>query len=132
MSKEFIKSILTIVSAIVGYLFGKFDGLMYALLSMICIDYVTGLICAVVNKQLSSQIGFKGILKKVCILIIVSVSHIIDSTLLSESRVLYSSVVAFYLVNETISILENVSVLGIPLPNKLKSVLKQLNDDNSK
>lgn len=132
MDKDFLKGILTIISAVLGYLFGKFDGLMYSLLTIICIDYLTGVICAVIKKELSSQIGFKGILKKVCILIIVSVSNIIDVNLLSNSRVLYSSVVAFYLVNESISILENVSLIGIPLPNKLKAVLKQLNDKNSK
>lgn len=132
MYKEFLKGILTTISAVVGYLFGKFDGLMYSLLTMVCIDYITGVICAVINKEISSEVGFKGILKKVCILIIVSVSNIIDVNLLSNSRVLYSSVIGFYLVNESISILENVSLIGIPLPNKLKATLKQLNDKNSK
>ncbi|MGN1411042.1 MAG: holin family protein [Oscillospiraceae bacterium] len=132
MSHDFLKGTLTTISAIIGYLFGRFDGLMYSLLAVICIDYITGVICAIIKKELNSEVGFKGILKKVFILIIVSVSNIIDVNLLSNSRVLYSSVIAFYLVNESISILENASLIGIPLPNRLKSVLKQLSDKNSK
>ncbi|MEE7583201.1 MAG: phage holin family protein [Oscillospiraceae bacterium] len=132
MNKDILKSISTIVLTIIGYLFGEIDGLMYALLTVIIIDYITGTICAIVNKKLCSKIGFRGILKKISILIIVSVSQIIDVSILSDSGILRSSVIAFYIINESISILENSSNIGIPLPKKLKSVLSQLKDDTDK
>lgn len=132
MNKDILKSISTIVLTIIGYLFGEIDGLMYALLTVIIIDYITGTICAIVNKKLCSKIGFRGILKKINILIIVSVSQIIDVSILSDSGILRSSVIAFYIINESISILENSSNIGIPLPKKLKSVLSQLKDDTDK
>lgn len=132
MYKDIFKSISTIFLAVIGYLFGEIDGLMYALLTVIIIDYITGVICAIVNKELCSTIGFKGILKKVSILIIVAVSQVIDVNILSDSGILRSSVIAFYIVNESISILENTSKIGIPLPKKLKSILNQLKDDTDK
>ena len=132
MNKDILKSISTIVLTIIGYLFGEIDGLMYALLTVIIIDYITGTICAIVNKKLCSKIGLRGILKKISILIIVSVSQIIDVSILSDSGILRSSVIAFYIINESISILENSSNIGIPLPKKLKSVLSQLKDDTDK
>lgn len=132
MYKDILKTIYTTIVAIIGYLFGKIDGLMYALLTVIIIDYITGIICAIVNKKLCSRVGFKGILKKVSILIIVSVAQIIDVNILSNNGILRSSVIAFYIVNESISILENTSNIGIPLPKKLKNVLKQLKDDSEK
>lgn len=132
MNKDILKSISTIVLTIIGYLFGEIDGLMYALLTVIIIDYITETICAIVNKKLCSKIGFRGILKKISILIIVSVSQIIDVSILSDGGILRSSVIAFYIINESISILENSSNIGIPLPKKLKSVLSQLKDDTDK
>lgn len=132
MYKDILKTIYTTIVAIIGYLFGKIDGIMYALLTVIIIDYITGVICAIVNKKLCSSVGFKGILKKVSILIIVSVAQIIDVNILSNNGILRSSVIAFYIVNESISILENSSNIGIPLPKKLKNVLKQLKDDSEK
>lgn len=132
MYKDMLKTISTTILAIIGYLFGEIDGLIYALLTVIVIDYITGVICAIVNKKLCSSIGFKGIFKKVSILIIVSVAQIIDVNILSNNGILRSSVIAFYIVNESISILENTSKIGIPLPKKLKSILQQLKDDSEK
>lgn len=132
MYKYIFKSIYTTLVAILGYLFGKIDGLMYALLTVIIIDYITGVIYAVVSKELCSTTGFKGILKKVSILIIVAVSQVIDLNILSNSGILRSSVIAFYIVNESISILENTSKIGIPLPKNLKSILSQLKDTTDK
>jgi toxin secretion/phage lysis holin len=130
MYREVFKSVSTVLLAIVGYLFGGLDSLMYALLTLIIIDYVTGVVSAIVNRTLSSNVGFKGILKKVSILTIVSLAQLIDTTMLSDSGVLRSSVIAFYIVNESISILENSSKFGIPLPKKLKQVLAQLREDS--
>jgi len=129
MYKDIFKDITTVILAIVGYLFGEIDGLMYALLTVIVVDYISGMICAIVNKELCSTIGFRGIFKKISILIIVSVSQIIDVNMLSDSGILRASVIAFYIVNECISILENTSKIGIPLPKKLKNILSQLRDD---
>lgn len=127
---KFIQTITAAICGIVGFLYGKADGLMYALLTFIILDYVTGVIVACINKNLSSEVGFKGIAKKVVILIIVAIGNIIDIYILCDGAVCRSTVIGFYLANEGISILENAGNLGIPLPKKLISVLKQLKNDN--
>lgn len=131
MYRDALKSVPTVVVAVVGYLFGEIDGLTYALLTVMVTDYATGVVSAAVNRELSSNVGFRGILKKVSVLIVVAVSQVVDVNLLSDSGVLRSSVVAFYVVNESISILENVSRMGVPLPSRLKRVLCQLKDDSN-
>lgn len=129
---DVLKYTITLTTSLVGYMFGKFDGLMYSLLTLIVLDYATGVLCAILEKRLSSEVGFKGILKKVLTLVVVSISYTIDLHLLSNSGVLRSSVIGFYLVNECISILENISKVGVPLPKKLKDVLKQLKSKGDK
>lgn len=129
---DVLKYTITLTTSLVGYMFGKFDGLMYSLLTLIVLDYATGILCAILEKRLSSEVGFKGILKKVLMLVVVSISYTIDLHLLSDSGVLRSSVIGFYLVNECISILENISKVGVPLPKKLKDVLKQLKSKGDK
>ena len=127
---KFIHTITAAICIIVGFLFGKVDGLLYALLAFIILDYATGIIVACINKKLSSEIGFKGIAKKVVILLVVAVGNIVDIYLLGGGTVCRSTVIGFYLANEGISILENAGNLGIPLPKKVVSVLKQLKNDN--
>lgn len=127
---KFIHTITAAICIIVGFLFGKVDGLVYALLAFIILDYVTGLTVACINKKLSSEIGFKGIAKKVIILVVVGVGNIVDIYILGGGAVCRSTVIGFYLANEGISILENAGNLGIPLPKKVVSVLKQLKNDN--
>ena len=127
-----IQTITAAICGIVGFLYGKADGLIYALLAFIILDYVTGLTVACVNKNLSSEVGFKGIAKKVVILLLVAVGHMLDVYILGDGAVCRSTVIGFYLANEGISILENAGNLGIPLPKKLVSVLKQLKNDNDK
>ncbi len=129
---DVLKYTITLTTSLVGYMFGKFDGLMYSLLTLMVLDYATGILCAILEKRLSSEVGFKGILKKVLMLVVVSISYTIDLHLLSDSGVLRSSVIGFYLVNECISILENISKVGVPLPKKLKDVLKQLKSKGDK
>ncbi len=129
---DVLKYTITLTTSLAGYMFGKFDGLMYSLLTLIVLDYATGILCAILEKRLSSEVGFKGILKKVLMLVVVSISYTIDLHLLSNSGVLRSSVIGFYLVNECISILENISKVGVPLPKKLKDVLKQLKSKGDK
>ena len=109
-----------------GYLLGGLDGLMIALINFMVLDYITGLMCAVIDKKLSSAVGFKGICKKVLILMLVGVAHIVDLHVVGTGDALRSAVVCFYLSNESVSMLENAAHLGLPIPEKLKSVLAQL------
>lgn len=116
--------------AFLGWFLGGLDGFLYALLVFVAIDYVTGVLCAIVDKKLSSEIGAKGIFKKVLIFVLVGVAHILDTQILSSSSgnngALRTAVIFFYLSNEGISILENSSHIGLPIPGKLKEILKQL------
>ena len=109
-----------------GYFLGGMDGLMIALIIFMILDYITGLMCAVIDKKLSSAVGFKGICKKVLILMLVGVAHIVDLHVVGTGDALRSAVVCFYLSNESVSMLENAAHLGLPIPEKLKSVLAQL------
>ena len=110
----------------IGYFVGGVDGLMAALLIFMVLDYITGLMCAIADKKLSSAVGFKGICKKVLILMLVGVAHIVDLHVVGAGDALRSAVVCFYLSNESVSMLENAAHLGLPIPEKLKSVLAQL------
>lgn len=127
-----IKTISAVLSGICGFLWGQFDGLLYALIAFISLDYISGVIVAVAQKELSSEIGFKGIAKKVLIMALVAVGHILDVHVLGGGAVCRSAVLGFYIANEGISILENAAELGLPLPKKLVSVLKQLKDKEDK
>ena len=109
-----------------GYFLGGMDGLMIALIIFMALDYITGLMCAVIDKKLSSAVGFRGICKKVLILMLVGVAHIVDLHVVGTGDALRSAVVCFYLSNESVSMLENAAHLGLPIPEKLKSVLAQL------
>ncbi len=127
-----IKAIFAAIGASIGYVFGDWDGFILALIIFIVIDYVTGVICAVCNKQLSSEIGFKGILKKIFILLMVGVANILDG-IMGLGGIIRSAVIFFYIANEGISIVENAAALGLPVPEKIKDILEQLKeeDDNN-
>lgn len=112
----------------VGAVMGGFDGFLYALIVFVVVDYLTGVMVAVLDKKLSSEVGFHGIFKKVVIFALVAVGHIVDSYVIQNGSVIRTAVIIFYLSNEGISILENASVLGLPVPQKLKDVLEQLKD----
>jgi len=109
-----------------GYFLGGMDGLMIALIVFMVLDYITGLMCAIADKKLSSAVGFRGICKKVLILMLVGVAHIVDLHVVGTGDALRSAVMCFYLSNESVSMLENAAHLGLPIPEKLKSVLAQL------
>ena len=111
-----------------GYFVGGVDGLMTALLGLMVMDYVTGVICAVIDRELSSSVGFRGIFKKVLILMLVGVAHIVDLHVVRSGEALRSAVICFYLSNEGVSVLENAGHLGLPIPEKLKGILAQLHD----
>lgn len=133
--KEFWNTIQLVFAAIggwLGYFLGGCDGLLYALLAFVVIDYITGIMCAVVDKKLSSAVGFKGIFKKVLIFTLVGIGHILDTHVIGTGSVLRTAVIFFYLSNEGISLLENAGHLGLPIPKKLKSILEQLHDRSEK
>ena len=111
-----------------GYFLGGCDGLLIALVIFAVADYITGVMCAVADKKLSSEVGFKGICRKVIIFMLVGIAHIIDVNVIATGSVLRTAVIFFYLSNEGVSLLENATHLGLPVPEKLKSVLQQLHD----
>ena len=115
-----------------GWFLGGCDGLLYALLAFVVIDYITGIMCAVVDKKLSSEVGFKGIFKKVLIFALVGIGQILDTRVIASGSVMRTAVIFFYLSNEGVSLLENAAYLGLPIPQKLKSVLEQLHDRSEK
>ena len=129
--KEFWTSIQVVFTAIGGWLgwfLGGCDGLMYALIAFVVVDYITGIMCAIVDKKLSSAVGFKGICKKVLIFLLVGVANILDVNIIGSGSVLRTAAIFFYLSNEGVSLLENASHLGLPVPNAIKEVLQQLHD----
>ena len=111
-----------------GYFLGGWDGFLYALLAFVVIDYITGLMCAVLEKKLSSEVGFRGIFKKVLIFSLVAIGHIIDKSVIGDGYVIRTAVIFFYLSNEGVSILENAAHIGLPIPQKLKDILEQLHN----
>jgi len=115
-----------------GYFLGGWDGFLYALLTFVVIDYITGLMCAVLDKKLSSEVGFRGIFKKVLIFSLVAIGHIIDKNVIGDGSVIRTAVIFFYLSNEGISILENAVHIGLPVPQRLKDILEQLHNRSDK
>ena len=111
-----------------GWFLGGVDGFLYALIAFVVIDYITGVLCAISDKNLSSEVGFKGICRKVLIFTLVGIGNIVDVYVLGEAGVLRTAVIFFYLSNEGVSLLENAAHLGLPIPEKLKEVLEQLHD----
>lgn len=127
-----IQLVFAAVGGWLGWFLGGCDGLLFALVAFVVIDYITGIMCAVVDKKLSSAVGFKGIFKKVLIFALVGVGHILDTRVIGAGSVLRTAVIFFYLSNEGISLLENAGHLGLPIPKKLKSILEQLHDRSEK
>ena len=111
-----------------GYFLGGCDGLIIALVIFVAVDYLTGVMCAIVDKKLSSEVGFKGICRKVLIFLLVGVANILDVEVIGTGSILRTAVIFFYLSNEGISLLENAAHLGLPIPKKLKDILEQLHD----
>ena len=125
---NWIQLALSAVGGALGWFFGGMDGLIYALLVFVIADYITGVMCAIADKNLSSELGFKGICKKVLIFVMVGIGHIMDTYLIGNGEVLRTAVIFFYCSNEGVSMLENAGHLGLPIPAKLKDILEQLHD----
>ena len=123
-----IQIAFTAFGGFLGWFLGGVDGFLYALIAFTVIDYITGVMCAITDKNLSSSIGFKGICRKVLIFTLVGIGNIVDVYVLGHGGVLRTAVIFFYLSNEGVSILENSAHLGLPIPEKLKEVLEQLHE----
>ena len=133
--KEFwnvIQAAFAAVGGWLGYFLGGCDGLLYALLAFVVLDYITGVMCAVSDKKLSSAVGFKGICRKVLIFSLVGIGNLLDTQVFEETGVLRTAIIFFYLSNEGLSLVENAAYLGLPIPEKLKKVLEQLHDRSEK
>lgn len=129
--KEFWNAVqfaFTAVGGWLGYFLGGCDGLLYALLAFVVIDYITGVMCAINDKTLSSQVGFRGICRKVLIFLMVGIANILDVHIIGTGSVLRTAAIFFYISNEGISLLENAAHLGLPVPEKIKKVLEQLHN----
>ena len=129
--KEFWNTIQVVFAAVggwLGYFLGGCDGLLYALLAFVVVDYITGVMCAIADHTLSSEVGFKGICRKVLIFLLVGIANILDVQVIGTGSVLRTAVIFFYISNEGVSLLENAAHLGLPVPEKIKIVLEQLHD----
>lgn len=129
--KEFwntIQFVFAVIGGWLGYFLGGCDGLLYALLAFVVIDYLTGIMCAINDRTLSSEIGFRGICRKVLIFLLVGIANILDVSVIGSGSVLRTAVIFFYISNEGLSLVENAAHLGLPVPEKIKAVLEQLHD----
>lgn len=123
-----IQLLIATLGGWIGYFMGGCDGLIYALVAFVAVDYITGIMCAAADKKLSSEIGFKGICKKVLIFLLVGIANILDVQVIGTGCVVRTAVIFFYISNEGVSILENAAHIGLPVPEKLKDILQQLHN----
>lgn len=133
--KEFWNTIQLLFAGMggwLGYFLGGCDGLLFALLAFVVIDYITGVMCAIADKTLSSEVGFKGICRKVLIFLLVGIANVLDVEVIRTGSILRTAVIFFYISNEGVSLLENAAHLGLPVPAKMKAVLEQLHDKSEK
>jgi len=123
-----LQAVIAVLGGCFGWFLGGLDGFLFALVTFMAIDYLTGIMCAIINKNLSSNIGAKGIFKKMFIFALVGIGHTIDMYLIGDAKVIRTAVIFFFLSNEGISILENATNVGLPVPQKLKGILAQLHE----
>ena len=123
-----IQMAFTALGGFLGWFLGGVDGFLYALIAFTVIDYITGVMCAITDKKLSSSVGFKGICRKVLIFALVGLANILDVNILGQGSILRTAVIFFYLSNEGVSMLENCAYIGLPIPDKLRDVLAQLHE----
>ena len=117
---------ITAIGGWLGYFVGGMDGLLIALIVLMSLDYISGVMCAIVDRKLSSAIGFRGICKKVLILMLVGVANIVDLHVVGTGSALRGAVICFYMSNEALSLFENAAHIGLPIPDKLREALAQL------
>ena len=124
-----VQAVLTTIGGFIGWFLGGLDGFLYTLIVFVVIDYITGVMIAIIKKELSSKIGATGIFKKVLIFVFVGMGAIVDTELIKNGDTIRTAVIFFYIANEGISIFENASIIGVPIPKRLKNVLKEYKDD---
>ncbi|KGM99591.1 phage holin family protein [Clostridium botulinum] len=127
---ETIQMIFVTIGGWLGWILGGADGFLYALITFVIIDYLTGIMASILEQKLSSEAGFRGIFKKVLTFVLVGVAHIIDYYLIGSGSAIRTAVIFFYISNEGISILENTARIGLPIPDKLRNILEQLKEEN--
>lgn len=125
---NWMQVVMAAIGGGLGWFFGELDGFFYALLAFVVIDYLTGVMCAIADRSLSSEVGFRGIFRKVLIFVMVGAGHILDAQVIGSGDALRTAVIFFYISNEGVSLLENAAHIGLPVPEKLKEVLAQLHD----
>lgn len=123
---NWVQMVFAAIGGGLGWFLGGWDGFLYALVAFVVVDYLTGLMAAAVERKLSSEIGFRGICRKVLIFMLVGIGHILDANIIGDGSVLRTAVIFFYISNEGISIVENAGRIGLPIPQKLKGILEQL------
>jgi len=128
----FIQMVFAAIGGWLGWFLGGYDGFLYALIAFVVIDYILGVMCAILEKHLSSDVGARGIFKKVVIFSLVGIAHIIDQNIIGDGGAIRTAVIFFYLSNEGISIIENATRIGLPVPDKFKGILEQLKDGGDK
>lgn len=126
---EMIQMVFASIGGWIGWMLGGADGFLYALMAFVVIDYLTGIMASILEQKLSSEVGFRGIFKKVLTFVLVGVAHIIDFYLIGSGSAIRTAVIFFYISNEGISILENTAKIGLPIPERLKNVLEQLKEE---
>ena len=125
-----LEAITAVVGGFLGWLFGGIDGLVFALITFVVLDYLTGVLVAIVERKLSSEVGARGIAKKVTIFALIGIAHLIDQFVLHSGATLRTAIVFFYIANECLSVIENSVRLGLPVPAKFKEVLEQIRNNN--
>ncbi|MCW6106287.1 MULTISPECIES: phage holin family protein [Clostridium] len=126
---EMVQMVFASIGGWIGWMLGGIDGFLYALIAFVVIDYLTGIMASILEQKLSSEVGFRGIFKKVLTFVLVGVAHIIDHYLIGSGSAIRTAVIFFYISNEGISILENTAKIGLPIPERLKNVLEQLKEE---
>ena len=118
--------ILAFLGAVVGFLFGDMRGCLVALLCFIILDFITGVLTGIVEKNLSSEVAWRGIIRKLIEILIVSAAHIFDKYVCGSGDIILTAVCFLFISTEGISLLENAARLGVPIPKKLVEALSQL------
>ena len=125
-----IRFISAIIGGWLGWFLGSLDGFLYTLIALVIVDYITGVVAAGLRHELSSEVGFTGIAKKIMVFAIVGVANVLDHHILQQGSVLRTMAIFFYVANEGMSIIENADKIGIAVPQPLRRILKQLKEDN--
>lgn len=127
----YAKLLIGYCGMIIGTFIGTTDVLLYTLIGFVAADYCSGVMNAIVAKNLNSHVAFKGLFRKVLIFLMVGIGNMLDRSLLGGTPTFRTAVIGFYITNEGLSLLENAAKLGLPVPKKIKDVLEQLKEDSA-